>query len=455
MKMNHRSLFVAASTALALGLTACSNNGPSNTTPSRSAQQAANAGNFTSVYFLGDSLTAGFQSDSLIDTSQPNGWANLTATQIGFPIALPLIASPGAPNQLTLVSLNPLTLGMLPGATTGRDDFNLQPTDVAVPGFLVNDVLNTPPVVAPATGQEAITQLVLGFPGFANGTSLSAAQQAAAGNPTTIFLWIGNNDALVADETGLTSSMTPLATFTSQYQALITYLQANTNAHLIIANIPDVTAVPYLTPAPYVLAQVSAETGVPTAELSAILGIGAGDLVNPEGTSEIPAILQAALAGKAAGPISDAGFLSAAEVVQVQTMVTAYNSVIAASAKTAGATTVDINGLFAQTTAKGIVENGIPGTTTFLGGVFSLDGIHPTNTGYAVVANAFIDSINSQLSKTYPEVNVPAIAAKDPLYPPYPGHHLFKGQAVGTRYAMPALPPAVRKSLHELFGPKN
>jgi lysophospholipase L1-like esterase len=452
MKMNHRSVLLLATGSVALALSACSNGNSSNPQAIRTAAQAANAGNFTSVYFLGDSLTAGFQSDSLIDTSQPNGWANLVAKQIGTPIELPLIAPPGAPNQITLVHLSPLTLGTLAGTTTGRDDFTIQPTDVAVPGALTNDVLNTLPLLTPTTGQQQLNQLVLGYPGFGYGVARSQAQQAAAANPTTIFLWIGNNDALVADETGMPSSMTPLATFTTQYQQLINYLEENTNAHLIIANIPDVTAVPYLTPAAYVLAETSAQTGVPVANLSAILGITTGDLVNPTGTAEIPLIL----AGQQAGPISDSGFLSAAEVVTVQTMVTAYNGVIASNAKAAGATLVDINALFAQTSANGITENGITGTTAFLGGAFSLDGIHPTNTGYAVLANKFIDTINSSLSKTYADVNVAAIAAVDPLFPPYPGHHAVKRLDQGAApMTMPQLPASARQSLHEIFGPRE
>ena len=385
----------------------------------RTATQKANAGNFSSVYFLGDSLTAGFQSDSLIDTSQPHGWANLVAQQMGFPITLPLIAAPGAPSQLTLVHLSPLTIGQLPGTTMGRDDFTVQPTDVAVPGAELNDILNTLPKLQPATGQEQLNQLVLGYPGFGYGVTRSQAEQAAAANPTTIFLWAGNNDALIADETGLTSSMTSVTTFTTEYQQLIGYLQENTNAHLIVANIPDVTAVPYLTPAAYVLAATSAQTGVPAATLSAILGIQPGDLVNPAGTAQITLILT----GQQAGPITDAGFLSAAEVVQVQAQVAAFNTVIAASAASAGATLIDIHSLFAQTAANGIPANGYVGTTAFLGGAFSLDGIHPTNTGYAVVANTFIDTINTAFSKMYPDVDLNAVAKVDPLFPPYPGHH--------------------------------
>jgi lysophospholipase L1-like esterase len=285
--------------------------------------------------------------------------------------------------------------------------------------------------------------LVLGYPGFGYGVELSQAEQAAAANPTTIFLWIGNNDTLVADETGMPSSMTTLANFTTQYQQLINYLEENTNAHLIIANIPDVTAVPYLTPAAEVLGEASLETGLPIATLSQVLGIVPGDLVNPTGTAEVSLILT----GQQAGPISDSGVLSIAEQATVRAQVTAFNEVIASNAKAAGATLVDINALFAQTTANGIVENGIPGNTTFLGGVFSLDGIHPTNTGFAVIANKFIDTINSSLGKTYADVDVPSIAAVDPLYPPYPGHHFIKG------HITPKIPKAVNKSILEILGP--
>ena len=452
MTMNTGSVRGALSVALVsltLGLAACSSS-TATSTPSLAAQQTANAGNFTTTYFLGDSLTAGYQSGSLIDTSQPHGWAPLVAAQAGFPITLPLIAPPGAPNQLTLVHLAGPVIGQLPGTTSGRDNFGLQPTDVAVPGALANDVLNTLPLVAPTTGQQQLNQLVLGFPGFASGKMLSQAQQAVAANCTTIFVWIGNNDALVADLTGMPSSMTPLATFTTQYQQLIGYLQANSGAHLVIANIPDVTAVPYLMPAASVLAQASAQTGVPVAYLSAALGIQAGDFVNPLGLTDIPLIL----GGTMKGPLPDAAVLSASEVVTVQAMVKAYNGVIAASATSAGATLVDINALFANTTANGITVNGIKGTTSFLGGAFSLDGIHPTNTGYAVVANAFIDTMNKAFNKTIPDVNLVPIAAADPLFPPYPGHQdvIPPGQPM-LMPIIPALSPARLKDLMgETFG---
>lgn len=428
--------------AVTLGVSGC---GSSPMTPSQ------NAGNFKTTVFLGDSLTAGYQNGSLLDTQQPNGYANLIAQQAKFVLALPLIAPPGAPNVMTLVSPGPppVTGTLDPGQTTpGRDDYSLQATDLAVPGALVNDVMNTAPVLLPATPEQEITELVLGFPALSNGVAQTQFQSAVALNPTTVFVWIGNNDALVADETGTPSSMTPLATFTTQFTQLMTSLSKQTNAHLVVSNLPDVTLVAYLTPAAVVLAEASAETGLPPAALSAVLGIQpasstyAGDLVNPTGLAEVPLIL----GGKQAPPITDAGFLSAAEVVQVQQMVLAYNQVIQQQASAVGATLVDFHTVFAQTAASGLTVNGYTGNFGYLGGMFGLDGIHPTNTGYGVVANAFIDAMNASLKTTIPDVNLATIAAKDPLWPPNiaahfaatPGQHISAQAGQSVEWMFPS-----------------
>ncbi len=435
MKMNSRSVSLSCTPLLLVGiglwLTGCSGGGSSNPLAAIQAAQAKNVGNFSNTVFLGDSLTAGYQSGSLLDTQQVHGWAPVVAAQAGFNIIQPLIAFPGAPNVMELVSVGPPPVfTTAPGTTTGRDNFATQVTDLAVPGAFVNDVMNTLPLATPTTPEQQITQLVLGFPGLGYGQAYSQSTFAVKAQPTTIFLWIGNNDALIADETGMPSSMTTVASFTSQYQALITQLTTMTPAHLVIANIPDVTQVPYLQPAALVLGEYSAATGVPTAVLSGLLGIVPGDYVNPTGLDEIPLIL----GGAQKGPIDDAGVLSASEVVTVQAQVAAFNQVIAAQAKAANATLVDINALFAKVTASGLTINGYTGTASFLGGFFALDGIHPTNTGYAVVANTFIDTMNSSISTKIPDIALGPVAAADPFWPPN-----LATQAMTRPLMMPAM----------------
>src|ERR1700757_2101344 len=130
MKMNTRSASPRSSilfaTALALSLAGCSS-GSSNPLAAIQTAQAKNAGNFSNTVFLGDSLTAGYQSGSLLDTQQVNGWAPLVARQASFTIVQPLIAYPGAPNVLQLVSVGPPPIiTTATGTTTGRDNFATQ-----------------------------------------------------------------------------------------------------------------------------------------------------------------------------------------------------------------------------------------------------------------------------------------------------------------------------------------
>ena len=427
---------MACQTLLAAGvltaLIGCSS-GSSNPLSAIQAAQQKNVGNFTTTVFLGDSLTAGYQSGSLLDTQQVHGWANLVATQANFGITLPLIAYPGAPNVMQLVSVGPPpVITTAPGVTTGRDNFATQPTDLAVPGAFVNDIANTVPLANPTPGQQQINQLVLGFPGLGYGQDFSQAGFAIKAQPTTIFLWAGNNDALIAALTGTPSSMTSTANFTTQYTALIQLLTTMTPAHLVIGNIPDVTLVPYLQPAALVLAEYSAATHLPVATLSALFGISPGDYVTIDsGLSQIAAIL----AGTQKGPITDAGVLTAAEVMTVKAQVTAYNQVIAQQAQSVGATLVDTNALFTQIAASGVTINGFTGTTSFLGGLFSLDGIHPSNTGYAIVANKFIDTMNTSISTKIADVPLGPVAAADPLWPP----NLVPHVAGATTMTMPTV----------------
>jgi lysophospholipase L1-like esterase len=379
---------------------------------------------FATTVVIGDSLSAGFQNGSLLDSQQPNGWASLVAKQANFSLALPLIASPGVPAVLQLESLGPPpVIQQAGGISIGRDDPLTQPYDLAVPGHLLNDVIHTAPVLVPTSDEELITDLVLGLP---LGDTKSQMNEAIALNPTVIFVWAGNDDALQADESGSPSSMTTVATFTQEFTQLLSTLHSQTKATLIVGNIPDVTAIPYLTPAATVIATVATETGLSQAQVAADLGLADGDLVNATGESEVETAISQIKQGKTPTPLTDSGFLSVAEIAQVQSTIDAYNSAISQEVAAVGGILVDIHSYF-QTLQSGITINNYKATTGFLGGLFSLDGVHPTNTGYALIANQYIDAVNSSAKTNITEVNVSAVAAADPLF----GLNVTPGEAVG------------------------
>src|ERR1035437_1877130 len=77
-------------------------------------------------------------------------------------------------------------------------------------------------------------------------------------------------------------------------------------------------------------------------------------------------------------------------------------------------------------------------TTGFMGGLFSLDGIHPTNTGYAIIANEFIKTMNRSLLAGIPPVSVEQVNKTDPLIFPESDRgkhtgHVNVGMADGLR----------------------
>lgn len=355
---------------------------------------------------VGDSLSAGFENDSLWDSQQVHGWASVLANQAQVPLILPLIASPGIPNHLELVSAAfPPIVAPVPGpASPGRDDPFVQATDLAVPDAVLQDALTT----QPSLPIDDFTDLILGLPGLeANPPiALSQLQWAQALHPSIVFAWIGNNDILGAATAANPSGATSLSSFSSNYNKMVNELTA-TGATLVVANIPDVTVSPFFTPA----STIAEETGLPLFVLGPILGIGPGDYVLPAGIALIPGIL----ANPSLGPLPSSDVLRFLQVLEVRALIDAYNLIIAAQAIEHGAVLVDIHSLADQLRSRGFEANGHHLTTAFLGGLFSLDGIHPTNTGYAVIANRFISTLNRARGTSIPLVNVSAVASVDPL----------------------------------------
>ena len=92
-----------------------------------------------------------------------------------------------------------------------------------------------------------------------------------------------------------------------------------------------------------------------------------------------------------------------------------FNAFIAQQASSKGAVLVDIHARLNSFACDGVVVGGNMLTVDFLGGIFSLDGIHPTNTGHAILANEFIHELNVQAAAGIPPVAVVQVAKDDPL----------------------------------------
>jgi lysophospholipase L1-like esterase len=368
----------------------------------------ANAGNFSTLVFLGDSLTAGMQNGSLLDSQQVNSYPALLAAQINTPITLPLLAAPGLPAPLQL-SFDPVELKQGSGKSAGRDDPTVQATDLAIPGATIGDIYS----ITPTNTDDPATQYILGEPGLSEGLSLSQAQWAKRLQPTTIVLWAGNVEAIGAAQDGSTANLPSPAKFAAQYTDLIAWLTQNTNAHLVLLNVPDVTTVPYLISAQQVATIAGGSLGVDPNYFYALWGVTPDDYLNGIGLQDAIKMVE----DPARAPLKSGTYLTPSDLSLLQSTVIAYNQAIAQQAAQVNATLVDVHAALLDLAQNGTTINGTTVTFQYLGGIFSLDGVHPSNTGYALVANAILESLNGSLKTKFPLVNLGPIAAADPLFP--------------------------------------
>jgi lysophospholipase L1-like esterase len=369
--------------------------------------------NFTNYVSAGDSLTAGFQSNSLIDVSQRNSYPAIIARQAGVAdFEQPLVSPPGIPGVLTLQGLFPVNIVPSPGQ--GRPENATLPrlyNNLGVPGETVHSMLTVTSDV-PFLGHPGLHDLILrGInPGGHPGTQLV---EVLAAQPTFVTLWIGNNDALGVVTSGNLALLTPLASFTADYNTIVGAI-ASTGAKMAIANIPDVTAIAYVTAVPRVLTDPKTNqpvlfNGNPVPLIGPKGLLGPGDFVLLHATADLAKGLGIPKPIGTGLPLPASDVLLAADAQTISQRVDQFNAVIAAAAQRVGAALIDIHSLFNNLAANGIVVGGIPFTASFLtGGVFSYDGIHPTPFGYAFVANVFIDGINQQFGGNIPEADLSA-----------------------------------------------
>lgn len=115
-------------------------------------------------------------------------------------------------------------------------------------------------------------------------------------------------------------------------------------------------------------------------------------------------------------PMQDSTTLTASETAEVKTATDAYNATILALATSNELAFVDANAALAQVANGGISSNGYNVISTYVtGGAFSLDGVHPSPRGYALIANKFLEAINLAYGSNFRGVS---FADYSIMYPP-------------------------------------
>lgn len=427
---------------------------------------------------MGNSLTAGVQSGSLVEDFQQFSFPNLIAQQLGITdFGQPTVSYPGIPNVL---ELNPatLTIAAAPGAqgTPTNLTYPAPYANLGIPTAMTWDILHATTVndnyrYKFYLEENEAVDLVLRKQG-------TMFQQAAAQNPDLITLWIGNNDVLGFGTSGGLKPITPFdvgGIFPSpvtgelipDFKAACTELMdtvATLGAMVAVANVPDVTSAPFFTTVGPGIAQTFIAGGIPyplsyeksgddlstgiatgqatTADLAngtvlvTLVGAGyTGEIGKPSGlwyrdlaamkgvpVSALLATMPVVDTTQAFGlhpqnPWPSALILDADEIAMAQAASAAYNQLISALAAAHGFAYFDLNAFLENLVSSGYyMTQGLTFTPTLVsGGIFSLDGMHLSNAGYAVIANKFIEAINSTYNIDIAPVTISSVIGQAPI----------------------------------------
>ncbi len=428
---------------------------------------------FSRVVAIGNSLTAGFQDGALFEGAQQYSYANLIVKQINsiggnIKFEQPLINEPGIGTRLYLRSLSPLIIEQRTVTSSPKNPTYPAPyNNLAVPGAILYDIFDTTDYAAKSIQRgNPFFQIVLR--NRALGPTMF--HQAKALNPTFVIFWMGNNDVLGYASSGGTRGTdptgklpTPDIIFLSLFRSAIdSLLKINSTVKIAVANIPDVTVIPYFTTVPWFI--VDPNTGKPVLDQQGrpipLIGVKGGtaqpltanDLVllpamtliaTGYGLPNVPPFNQLPNAGK---PLPDEVILDANEVTIAKSAITKFNliidTVLANPARAGRTVKVDIYSKLNDVKAHGLEIAGVKFTTSYItGGLFSLDGIHPSSRGHAIVANEFIKAINTKFGSNIPFIDVMSV----------PGIQLPTTAMAEGKYQLPKVPAEAFKNIVELF----
>lgn len=399
-------------------------------------QPSLSGGNemFRSYVALGNSITAGYQSSGINDSTQRQSYAKLLASQMGTMYHYPALNMPGCPPPIANTQTGArVTTGAPPGlpaqpcyvraAGSVTDILN----NVAVPGARVLD-----PITGSTVASNALTAFVLG--------GKTQVQRALDASPTFATIWIGNNDVLEAAATGYIvpttvvlpspGALSPAVTITSpgivstqaafqaSYDAMMKQLlDSRPNLKGVLIGVVQTAGIPLLQSGALIAASPQIQAGIARAAGQPIMVdpncTGSSSLVSIPQLIPLwragyhPPTLSCAKGSDPANPfVGDLFVLDAAEQATLGAAITGYNTYIKGKADGAGFAYYDPNVLLAAQRAAGKIPPfpDFTSPTATFGSLVSLDGVHPAAAAHKLIANDLITLINSKYGTTLPPI---------------------------------------------------
>lgn len=363
---------------------------------------------------IGNSITAGFQSSGISDSTQRRSYAALLARQMNTDYAYPALAGRGCPPPVA-----DFTTGARVGASLGSTAATCDLRDpasgrrplnnVAVPGATSAD-----PNSANGPAANLLTFLILG--------GKSQVDRALETRPTFVTVGIVGNDILSTAGSGILFSptgqplFTPAVQFAQNYAAIVNRLRDGGVQGGVLQGTVDVLNTPL-----FVSAAITQNAGL-VQVLSALLGVrltihpscgGAGvrallavELLNQIRAGAHPPIIACARDAVPGTLVGDAYVLDESEQLTVATAIAQYNAYLRAKADSVGWAFYDINPTLRELRANGNIAlvPDLTSRTAPFGPFMSLDPVHPGNLAHIRIANDLIAVINQRYQTTVPRV---------------------------------------------------
>lgn len=434
MKTLNKYIYISAALVL---FTGCK---PNFESPKKSEGNA----DFTRYIAVGNSLTAGYADNGLYLEGQQNSYPSIIAKQMaivgGGTFTQPLFTEAQASGS-TYLKLTGFSATGTPITATVTEN-NAVRGQVTIPGFgnvtlltKYSGDLNNYGV--PGIKLQQITYAPYGnlnpfferlLPGNPPTNNTTYLDFVTAKDFTFFTDWLGNNDALgYATSGGAGDALTDKTQFAQLYTLSIAKLTAK-GARGAVATIPDVTSVPYFTTVTVGAILAGVQKANPQVQALYISARASADIANtnyaPRAATAADLIVLTFPTAKIGqmvtspvgmvpygltpyAPIENQYVLDNNESVLVKDYVTDYNKTIKAVAATKGLAVFDAFTFLNGVKANGVLIDGVSANSSYIsGGIFSLDGVHLTPRGYAIVANEFIKAINSNYGSTIPAVNI-------------------------------------------------
>jgi hypothetical protein len=317
--------------------------------------------------------------------------------------------------------------------------------------------------IAPGYGNIANLSAGLANPYFVRMTGATPdatiMDLAMSQSPSFVTLWVGNNDVLGYALGGASiGAPTPQPTFDFAISEIMTRLGSIKG---VMANIPNITDLPYFTTVGHDVIPLDAPTAgainsayaAYNAGMQSLVGIPPVNLTQEEADSRMInfqaslnnavvimdeslsdlTIYNAALVNMRQATANDLIILSAANFIgteavpgnpftvngvaipladnwvvipseqdEIRIAIDGFNATIQATATSAGFGFVNANAIFQQMANGGYTDGHFTLTADLVtGGAVSLDGFHPTTRGYALIANEFMKAIDAAYGSNF------------------------------------------------------